>query len=166
MDPLRARRALVHVAARLTTRGPDARAAVAAALVTSASGVLIVWAPARTRRIALASDRDENGELNYGDRVFFANELYVMDADGSHQRRLTRTRNLNELQPSWLPSGTRIAYQRGKVFDNAEGTVVMQLNADGTCATPILGEPRLVTWYAAPAWRPGEARAGDDALRC
>jgi TolB protein len=118
------------------------------------------------RLIAFASDRDENGDLGYGDRVFFANELYIMNADGSHQRRLTHTTDRNELQPSWLPSGKRIAYQRGEVIANAEGTVVMQLNADGTCARPLFADPRLETWYAAPAWRPGRARAGDDALRC
>jgi Tol biopolymer transport system component len=118
------------------------------------------------RRIVFASDWDENGELSYGDRVFFANDLYTMNADGSDPRRLTRTRALNELQPSWMPGGTRIAYQRGKAFDNAEGTVVMQFNADGSCAAPLLADPHLETWYAAPAWRTGDARTGDEALRC
>jgi Tol biopolymer transport system component len=118
------------------------------------------------RRIAFVSDRDENGELAYGDRVFAANELYVMDADGSGPRRLSRTRALNERQPSWLPTGPRIAYQRGEAVDNAEGTVVMQVNADGTCATPILADPRLDTWYAAPAWRPRDVHTRDETLRC
>jgi Tol biopolymer transport system component len=116
-------------------------------------------------RIAFASDRDENGELSYGDRVFFANELYVMHADGSDRRRLTRTRELNERQASWLPGGARIAYQRGKAIDNAEGTVVMQVNADGTCPQPILADPRLRAWHAAPSWRPRPARAARG-LRC
>jgi Tol biopolymer transport system component len=118
------------------------------------------------RQIAFASDRDENGDLSYGDRVFFANELYVMGADGSDPRRLTRTPARNELHPSWLPSGARIAYQRGRVIDNAEGTVVMQANADGSCPRPVLANPRLDVWYAAPVWRPGDAREGDDSLRC
>ena len=117
-------------------------------------------------RIAFASDRDEHGELSYGERVSYANELYVMNADGSDHRRLTRTRDLNELQPAWLPSGARIAYQRGKTIDNAEGTVVMQVNPDGACARAILADARLDTWYAAPAWRPGQARAHDGAHRC
>lgn len=117
-------------------------------------------------RIAFASDRDENGELSYGDAVFFANELYVMGADGSSPRRLTRTRARNEAQPSWLPSGARIAYQRGRVTGNAQGTVVMQANADGSCPTAIVSDPRLRSWYAAPAWRPGDARRGDGPLTC
>jgi Tol biopolymer transport system component len=118
------------------------------------------------RLIAFASDRDQNGSLSYGDKAFFANELYVMGAHGAHPRRLTRTRAVNELQPSWLPSGTRIAYQRGKQFQNAEFTSVMQTNADGSCPRRIFaGRPRG-PWYAAPAWRPGNARTGDRALRC
>jgi Tol biopolymer transport system component len=106
------------------------------------------------RQIAFASDRDENGELSYGDVVFFANELYAMDSDGSSPRRLTRSRDLNEGQPSWLPTGTRIAYQRGRVTGNAQGTVVLQANADGTSPKRVLGDRRLDTWYAAPVWRP------------
>jgi Tol biopolymer transport system component len=118
------------------------------------------------RTLAFVSDRDENGELSYGDLVRHANELYVAHADGSHPKRLTRTRSLNEAAPSWLPSGTRIAYQRGRVIDNAQGTVVMQANANGSCPTRILADPRLATWYAAPAWRPGTARRGAGQLGC
>jgi hypothetical protein len=55
------------------------------------------------------SDRDETGQLSYGDRSFFANELYVMDADGGHPVRLTRTKQLNESSPSWSPDGRVIA---------------------------------------------------------
>ena len=118
------------------------------------------------RRIAFGSDRDENGSLSYGDRVFYANELYVMDADGSSPRRLTRTHALNELRPAWMPGGARIAYQRGYDYQNAEVTSVMQANADGSCARAMLtGRPRG-SWYGAPAWRPGDARTGDRPLRC
>jgi Tol biopolymer transport system component len=117
-------------------------------------------------QIAFVSDKDENGELNYGDTVFFANELYAMNADGSNSRRLTRTGSLNERLPSWLPNGQRIAYQRGKVIQNAEATIVMQANPDGSCPRPVLADPRLRVWYAAPAWRPGDARRGDRSLRC
>jgi Tol biopolymer transport system component len=118
------------------------------------------------RRIAFVSDRDENGQLNYGDRDFFANELYVMNADGTDQRRLTRSAGLNERSPSWLPAGTRIAFQRGKQVENAEGTSLFQINSNGTCEHKILADPRLDTWYAGPAWRPSTSRLARDRLSC
>jgi Tol biopolymer transport system component len=117
------------------------------------------------RRIAFVSDRDENGSLSYGDRTTFASELYVMGVDGSSQRRLTWTRDLNEAAPSWSPDGSRLAFQRGRVIDNAEGTSLLEMNADGTCEREILADPRLDTWYASPAWRPG-GRAGGAPLEC
>lgn len=118
------------------------------------------------RRIAFVSGRDRNGELNYGDSTTPAAELYVMNSDGSHRRRLTRTRSRNEAAPSWLPNGRRIAYQRGKQIENAEGTIVMQINPDGTCARRLLADPHLDTWYASPTWRPGRPSQGGSRLRC
>ena len=120
------------------------------------------------RRIAFSSDRDENGNLSYGDRAFYANELYVMNVDGSGLRRLTRTRSLNERQPSWLPNGKRLAYQRGQTYQNAEAMLVMQMNSDGTCPRTVFPDPGpdRWPWYAAPTWRPGDARSGDGRLGC
>jgi Tol biopolymer transport system component len=116
--------------------------------------------------IAFVSDRDKNGALNYGDTEFFANELYVMNSDRSGQRRLTRTRELNEAKPTWLQDGTRLAFQRGEQVDNAEGMSLFQINSDGTCERKILADPRLDTWYASPAWRPGQAQRGGGRLTC
>jgi Tol biopolymer transport system component len=106
-------------------------------------------------RIAFVSERDRNGSLSYGESVTRAAELYVSDADGRHPRRLTRTRNVNEANPSWSPDGARIAFQRGRVVDNAQGTSVWQANANGSCARPILEDPRLNVWYASPVWTSG-----------
>ena len=47
--------------------------------------------------IAFASERDGNFEI------------YVLDADGSHLRRLT-TETGNDLEPAWSPDGERIAF--------------------------------------------------------
>ena len=105
-------------------------------------------------RLAYVSPRDRNGQLSYGDQTFFANELYVADADGSRPRRITRTRGLNERLPAWSPDGRRLAFQRGRVTDNAEATEVLLVGARGGTARRVLSDQTLRTWWAAPAWRP------------
>jgi hypothetical protein len=53
-----------------------------------------------------ASDRDENGELSYGDSSFFANELY---ADGSCARRVFADAGIDTWYgaPAWRPGDAR-----------------------------------------------------------
>lgn len=118
------------------------------------------------KQIAFVSDRDRNGSLSYGDRTFFANDLYVMNVDGSDLTRLTETRSLNEADPSWLPGGSRLAYQRGVQFQNAEAMSILQINLDGSCTRELLAGSGHGPWYASPAWRPSEPRRGGGPLRC
>ena len=72
-------------------------------------------------RIAFSSRRDGNYEI------------YVMNADGTDQRRLTKTRNDEEGGAAWSPDGTQIAfsssresYGRIRVMD-ADGSNVRRL---------------------------------------
>jgi TolB protein len=64
------------------------------------------------RRIAFTSNRDQQGEI------------YVMNADGSGQQRLTR-RAGDDWAPAFSPDGARIA------FTQLPGTI-WTMNADGT----------------------------------
>ncbi len=58
------------------------------------------WSPDGDR-IVFTSDRDGNWEL------------YVMNADGTRQRRLTHTPEEDEGMPAWSPDGQRIAFVVG-----------------------------------------------------
>jgi Tol biopolymer transport system component len=88
-------------------------------------------------------------------------DLFVIRADGSGVRRLTRTPGLGELSPSWDPSGERLAYYRlpaNRSEDAIFGyrTPLMEINADGSCQTKVISTPR--TYFFAPAWQPGPGR--------
>ncbi len=88
-------------------------------------------------------------------------DLYVVEADGTGVRRLTRTPRLAEFFASWDPSGERLAYMRfGRGSSEATslgiGDTLMQVNADGTCPTTLLSAPG--TGFYVPAWQPGPGR--------
>jgi Tol biopolymer transport system component len=70
-------------------------------------------------------------------------EIYVMNADGSEQRRLTRN-PANEAWFAWSPDGRKIAFdgQRGGYSD------VYVMNADGS------GQRLLTQRGAQPRWSP------------
>lgn len=79
------------------------------------------------RRLVFTSNRDRNGEI------------YVMRADGSGQRRLTRRRG-DDFTPRFSPDGRRIA------FVSLPGTILV-MNANGTGV-------RRLTSGTDPDWRP------------
>jgi Tol biopolymer transport system component len=117
-------------------------------------------------RIAYASARDRNGTLDYGDLSTIATELYVMDADGSNRRRLTRTRRVDELTPAWSPAGTTLAYTRGRPYQNAEVYSIWQVNPDGSCPAALLAGRARGAWYASPVWKPARAPRRSDRRGC
>ena len=78
----------------------------AAALATCLLMLVVAVAPAeaaRNGKIAFASDRDFDGAVTK-----HREEIYVMDADGSNQTRLTNDSARNAL-PSWQPLSSTAA---------------------------------------------------------
>jgi Tol biopolymer transport system component len=105
-------------------------------------------------RIALVTDRDESGLHRTGeDEEDFANELYVMNADGSHARRLTRSDQIDESSPSWSADGEWIAFARERAsFVNQ----LMVTKSDGSCAHSLVGDGSDGdVSYDSPVWQPG-----------
>jgi Tol biopolymer transport system component len=73
-------------------------------------------------------------------------EIYVMNADGSNQVRLTHHPSRDE-NPDWSPDGSQIAFYSERV-GNAE---IFVMNADGSHLLRITHDP----WYSSlPRWRP------------
>ena len=103
------------------------------------------WSP-DGKRIAFMSDRD--GHVNA--HGFPSFEIYVMDADGGNQQRLTENPNQDEY-PSWSPDGKRIVFA-SKRDGNYE---IYVMDADGSNPRRLTENPMV---DRDPSWSPDGKR--------
>lgn len=114
-------------------------------------------------KIALVRNVEE-----YGEDRGQSSDLYVVNADGTGLRRLTRTPGRLEISPSWDPSGERLAYVRLPLVRSEDApfgysNALMQVNADGSCQTGVASPRRSLLF--GPAWQPGPGR-GAGRIEC
>ena len=80
-------------------------------------------------------------------------EIFVVDADGSGERRLTELapKLVADASPTWSPDGDQIVFRRGTF--NAS---LVAMNPDGTCeqALPATGVSGAPSWQSLPGGPP------------
>jgi Tol biopolymer transport system component len=106
---------------------------------------LLTSSPASDYQPAWSSD---------GQTIAFVSErdgtphIYLMDADGTNQRRLTKG-DEPELGPAWSPDGQKIAFM---LSESTTLTNIYIVNADGTNLHPLTNE--TAGYNENPVWSP------------
>ena len=106
------------------------------------------WSPDGNRIVFSA--RREGHAVHNLDATY---EIYVMDADGGNQQRLTNNRK-SELYPSWSPDGNRIAFSADRKGDRVNFEIYV-MDADGGNQQRLTNN-RIHDRY--PSWSPDGKR--------
>lgn len=80
-------------------------------------------------------------------------KIFLIGADGSGNRQLTNTQEMNETGPAWSPDGSKIAFY---AYGDTQNADIYLMNADGTNMVNVTDSPEENDRYV--AWSPDGTR--------
>ena len=107
-----------------------------------------VWSP-DGRRIAFSKSNLRRGTID------LSNSIYLVNADGSNLRRLTRG-GYDDFDPSWSPDGQQLVFERYPpgTFTTLAGQKLVELYTVRTDGRGLRRLTRNVVYDSSPTWRP------------
>jgi Tol biopolymer transport system component len=125
----------------------------------SPDGSRIAYVTGPVRKVA--NHREHRGGSETARWIVRLGDIYSVRYGGGELRQLTDTPELIETEPSWDPSGQRLAYLEVDPFEAESGASdlgrrLRAINADGTCKTELLHVANSLLY--GPSWQPGPGR--------
>jgi Tol biopolymer transport system component len=113
--------------------------------------------PARSgERLATSPQPSLAGAFAYSTH---SGDIWVVNADGSGLRQLTRSGAGFDFEPTWSPDGTRIAFQTTRGVRPPSGeTNIFVIDADGSDERQLTRPPGFRYGGSSPDWSPDGAR--------
>jgi len=114
--------------------------------------------------VGLVGDGHSPALSEDGARIAYYDENYqiwTVTVDGSGRRQLT-SGNF-DLNPSWSPDGTKIAFRRSTIIDGSSHSDIWVMNSDGSHQMPLTDALGTGGNYDRPAWSPDGARIAMEA---